>query len=133
MDITGKNQHGFKKGHSTITAMMDIQNNISTAIDNKKYVAMLSLDLSAAFDVVNHRRLFRILRKIGLPENLVLVIEEWFAGRSFYVDVNGSCSIFSKIICGTIQGSVLGPILFSIFVKPNFVSSMPVTSKQKLL
>ena len=65
ISLTGKKQHGFKKNHSTVTAMLEIQDKIAESMDNGEYVAMVSLDLSAAFDVVNHKRLFKTLRTLG--------------------------------------------------------------------
>ena len=118
VDLTGSKQHGFKKNHSTVTAMMEIQDRISEAVDNGKNAAMISIDLSAAFDVVNHKRLFKTLQKIGIPNELVMVLQNWLTGRRFYTEVNGICSVFSKIFCGTLQGSVLGPVLFALFISP---------------
>ena len=59
ISLTGTKQHGFKKLHSTQTAMLDIQNQIAEQVDETNYVAMVSLDLSAAFDVVNHTLLLK--------------------------------------------------------------------------
>ena len=77
--------------------MLEIQDQIAEKVDNGEYVAMVSLDLSAAFDVVNHKRLFKTLRTIGIPENLTLLIKEWFSNRRFYVEINGVCSCFKEI------------------------------------
>ena len=65
--LTGNNQHGFKKERSTITASLDIQSRVAALMDQDQYVAMASLDLSAAFDVVNVDLLLVRLRKMGLP------------------------------------------------------------------
>ena len=118
IDLTHKNQHGFKAKHSTITAMLEIQNEIANALDNNEYAAVTSLDLSAAFDVVNHDLLMNRLRVMGLPDKIVNLLQEWLLNRSMYVNVNGSCSIFVQILAGTLQGSCLGPILFALFTAP---------------
>ena len=118
VDLTGTHQHGFKKGHSTVSAMLEIQDRLATGLDKGKYGAMMSLDLSAAFDVVNHNKLFKILKKKGLPCGLVQIIKEWLTRRRFYVEVNGTNSTFLNITCGTLQGSVLGPVLFALFMSP---------------
>ena len=119
-DLTGNRQHGFKKGHSTVTAMLEIQDIIAEAVDKGHYCAMISLDLSAAFDVVNHSKLFKVLSKMGIPKQYIDIIREWLKDRRFYVEVNGQSSIFKTITCGTLQGSVLGPILFALFMSPVF-------------
>ena len=81
---------------------------------------MASLDLSAAFDLVNVELLTKRLRIIGLPMDLVKLIEIWLTDRKFYVELNGQVSGVLDSNDGTIQGSVLGPILYAIFVSPLF-------------
>jgi hypothetical protein len=61
VDLTGESQHGFKKGRSTVTALKEIQSQIASKIDMGHYVAVGSLDLSAAFDVVNINLLIKRL------------------------------------------------------------------------
>ena len=118
IDLTGTLQHGFKKLHSTNTAMLSIQNVISKALDKNNYAALISLDLSAAFDVVDHSLLLRRLQVMGLPTKIISLLQSWLLNRKMYVDVNGECSIFTDIIAGTLQGSCLGPILFALFLAP---------------
>ena len=81
---------------------------------------MSSIDLSAAFDVVNINLLIERLRIIGLPGDIVDLIKIWLENRSFYVEVNGLNSMFYDVSSGTIQGSILGPILYAIYVSPLF-------------
>ena len=127
IDLTNPKQHGFKKKHSTITAMLEIQNRIATALDNDEYAAIISLDLSAAFDVVDHKLLIKRLRILNLPEKIVTLLSEWLKNRHMFVDVNSSCSIFTEILAGTLQGSCLGPVLFALFVSPMYVHSDCIT------
>ena len=68
IDITGKSQHGFKAKHGTLTADLQIQTLISRAVDGDKYALMASLDLSAAFDIVNVELLLDRMRIIGLRQ-----------------------------------------------------------------
>ena len=81
---------------------------------------MSSIDLSAAFDVVNINLLIDRLRVIGLPGDIVDLIKIWLENRSFCVEVNGLNSLFYDVSSGTIQGSILGPILYAIYVSPLF-------------
>ena len=118
LSLTGIKQQGFKKKHSTLTAMLELQNEIAEHLDHDEYAAMISLDLSAAFDVVNHDLLIKRLRIKGLPTHLVNIIQDWLSKRKMYVDLNGKCSTFVNIDEGTLQGSVLGPVLFAIFISP---------------
>ena len=118
IDITGKSQHGFKPNHSTLTAGLKIQSLISRAVDDDMYALMASLDLSAAFDVVNVELLLKRLHIVGLPHDLVDLVSKWLTNRVFYVSLDGNSSIVHECNVGTVQGSILGPILYSIFVSP---------------
>ena len=120
LDFTCKQQHGFKKNKSTATAGLLLQSLIVHATDSNNYALMASLDLSAAFDLVNVRLLIRRLRILGLPMDLVKLIEVWLTDRKFYVELDGQVSHVLDSEDGTIQGSVLGPILYAIFVSPLF-------------
>ena len=120
VDLSGKQQHGFKKSKSTATLGLQLQSLIARALDERNYVLMGSIDLSAAFDVVNVDLLLRRLRILGLPGDVVSLIEIWLKNRMFYVEVDGLNSNFYEINSGTIQGSILGPILYAIFVSPLF-------------
>jgi hypothetical protein len=116
--LTGDNQHGFKKERSTITASVEIQSRVAALMDQDQYVAMASLDLSAAFDVVNVDLLLLRLRKMGLPIDVINLLESWLKDRQCYVEVRSSCSRYFDSDEGTVQGSILGPILFSLFISP---------------
>ena len=120
VDLTGNSQHGFKKGRSTATAGLTIQSLLSHALDQNKYALMSSIDLSAAFDVVNINLLLKRLKIIGLPNDIIELIRIWLSNRMFYVDLNGKCSYLKTSDSGTIQGSRLGPILYAIYVSPLF-------------
>jgi hypothetical protein len=99
ISLTGTNQHGLKKEQSTITASVEIQSRVSALMDQDQYVAMASLDLSAATDVIN-------------------LLESWLKDRQCYVEVRKSCSQYFDSDDGTVQGSILGPVLFSLFMSP---------------
>ena len=120
IDITGSSQHGFKQGRSTATAGLTIQSILSHALDQNKYALMSSIDLSAAFDVVNVKLLIKRLKIIGLPNDVIELIEIWLSNRLLYVDLDGNCSYIRTSDSGTIQGSRLGPILYAIYVSPLF-------------
>ena len=93
MDITGKSQHGFKKNRSTASLSLTIQTIISQALEDDCHAIMASLDLSAAFDTVNIDLLLKRMRTIGLPDDLVGLVEVWLKDRCFYVSIDGNNSL----------------------------------------
>ena len=88
-DITGNSQHGFKRKQSTCTAGLVIQSVIAHAVDNDDYALMANLDLSAAFDIVNVKLLLKRLGIIGLPEDLIELIDKLLSTRYYYVSTDG--------------------------------------------
>ena len=120
VDFTGNSQHGFKKHRSTATAGLTVQSLLARALDNNDYACMSSLDLSAAFDVVNVKLLIKRLRIVGLPKDIIELIESWLSLRHYYVSIDGNCSDFFQSETGTVQGSILGPFLYAIYVSPLF-------------
>ena len=73
-----------------------------------------------AFDMVDTNLVIKRLREMGIPDDLIKLIREWLIGRSFYVQVGEDCSRLFDSDVGTIQGSILGPVLYAIFVSPLF-------------
>ena len=120
VDFTGTNQHGFKRKHSTSTLSSALLSQISRALDDEEYVIVASLDLSSAFDLVNINLLIERLSKIGLPCDVIRLISSWLRERSFYVSIDGENSVLYDLLLGTVQGSILGPVLYAIFVSPMF-------------
>ena len=92
LDLTGKQQHGFKRKKSTATAGALLQSLIARAADEKYYVVMASLDLSMAFDLVNISLLIKRLQIMGFPCDLTTLIREWLTNRKFYVQIGDECS-----------------------------------------
>ena len=120
IDLTGDSQHGFKENQSTVTAALHLQSTIARALDSNNYYVLSSLDLSSAFDVVNRELLFERLKIFGIPEDVRQLIENWLNNRLFYVECGGFTSTIHQDNSGTIQGSVLGPVLFCLFIRPLF-------------
>ena len=90
-------------------------------MDDEDYVLTTSLDLSSAFDLVNVELLIKRLRIIGLPDDVVELIKAWLMNRSYYVSIDGENSVLFDLQLGTVQGSILGPVLYAIFVSPLFM------------
>ena len=76
----------------------------------------MSLDLQKAFDTVNHKILLQKLEYYGTRGNVLSWFKSFLTGRSQYVSVNGHVSTTLPIICGVPQGSVLGPLLYILFI-----------------
>ena len=112
-------QSAYKQSHSTETALVRVHNDLLSSIDNKNVVLLLLLDMSAAFDTVDHRILLSRLEKEFCVTDTAL---EWFRSyltdRTQYVVAAKSRSDESALLCGVPQGSVLGPLLFSMYIAP---------------
>ncbi|KAI4830607.1 hypothetical protein KUCAC02_002226 [Chaenocephalus aceratus] len=115
-DILSKHHSGFRKKHSTITATMKVVNDITSILDNKQSCAALFIDLSKAFDTVDHRILKQRLLSIGISSLAVGWFVNYLSERSQCVHFDGLSSEWLNISNGVPQGSVLGPLLFSIYI-----------------
>ncbi len=114
--LLSKAQSGFRAGHSTVTCMIDFLHAIYQGIDNGETSGVLFLDLRKAFDTVDHYILLRKLRSIGLKESAVTWFRSYLTNRMQSVKYNGEVSDPLPITCGVPQGSILGPLLFIIYV-----------------
>ena len=120
VDLTSSSQHGFKRKCGTATLSSILQSQIARAIDDDDFAIMASLDLSSAFDLVNIDLLIRRLHNFGLPDDVIALIKVWLTDRSYYVCVDGTNSMLYDLLLGTVQGSILGPVLYAMFVSPAF-------------
>ena len=112
-------QSSYKKYHSTETALLRIQNDILTSIDSKNCVALLLLDLSAAFDTVDHAVLLdRLEHRFGIKGKALQWIISYFANRKQSVIIDGEKSEERILTCNVPQGSVLGPKFFVDYESP---------------
>ena len=109
-------QYGFLPKHSTTHALIDVIDNIRKHIDKGEYVLGIYLDLKKAFDTVNHNILLKKLEHYGFRGHSNNLIKSYLSDRYQYTVVNGKKSTTKKIETGVPQGSVLGPLLFLIYV-----------------
>ena len=109
-------QFGFREKHSTMHALMSLTEAIKDSIDHRKYGCGIVLDLQKTFDTVNHNILLGKLEHYGIRGVTCSWFKSYLTGRSQYVVVNGYASEPLSIRCGVPQGSVLGPLLFLIYM-----------------
>ena len=83
---------------------------------NERNVGMVLLDLQKAFDTVDHSILLMKLEALGLSQDIIRWFHSYLSDRQQLADVSGTMSSYSKIACGVPQGSILGPLLFLIYV-----------------
>jgi hypothetical protein len=107
---------GFKKNDSTTCQLLHIVNEIYTSIDKGDEVCVVFLDVSKAFDRVWHEGLLYKLKRIGVSGALLRWFESYLTGRKQRVVVQGSSSDWKSINAGVPQGSILGPLLFLVYI-----------------
>lgn len=115
--LFGSNQHAYRSGSSTSTACLTIQDFVAMNLDEKKIVLLYSIDLTSAFDLLRPSLLVKNLLELNVSKRLINVIYNFLSKRTGFVDFNGQNSFINKIPLGCVQGSVLGPILFNIYVR----------------
>ena len=116
LELYGPNQFGFRKGSSTLLANIALHDQITRELDRPDVqgISILSIDLSRAFDRLNHANLFRTLTSVSLPFNFLLWCVSFFAGRRQRVCISGSTySQLTDVTSGVPQGSILSPYLFA--------------------
>jgi hypothetical protein len=109
-------QFGFREGHSTQQAIIKLLESIIDNLDNGNYAAAIFLDFSKAFDTVNHQILLRKLNHYGIRGVGNSWVESYLSNRSQFCKFGGSKSNTSIISCGVPQGSILGPLLFLLYI-----------------
>lgn len=118
-DILDTFQSGFRTCHSTESALLKVTNDILLPLDSGSHVVLVLLDLSAAFDTIDHEILLNRLECWVGVQGIAL---QWFAlylkDRTVAVNLGDFSSTLAPLVCGVPQGSILGPLLFSLYMLP---------------
>ena len=127
--LLNPNHHGSRHGHNTATALIQMYDQWVEEVEQGKMVGVMMIDLSAAFDMVDHPLLLEKLKLFGLDTAAIQWINSYLSQRHQSVSVDGCMSPPLSIECGVPQGSILGPLLYILFTNdiPDLVHDHPVT------
>ena len=129
-------QHGFREKHSCETQLINTIEDLARGLDNQQQLDLLILDFSKAFDLVGHQRLIKKLQYYGIRDTTLQWISAWLVGRTQKVVVDGASSSASPVKSGVPQGTVLGPLLFILYINDinaNTTSSIRLFADDALL
>ena len=120
-------QHGSRAKHSTCTAVIEMFDTWAESVERGDMAGVMMLDLSAAFDLVDHQLLLQKLELMGFDQSAVVWMWSYLHARSQCVYVDGKLSGFEVVKAGVPEGSVLGALLYILFVNdlPEVVHGHP--------
>ena len=114
--ILPNNQFGFRKKHSASHGITHLNEQVTKNLESKKISAVLFMDLKSAFDTVNHSILLKKLDHYGFRNNVLNLLASYLSNRKQFVKSGDIESSLLAVVCGVPQGSVLGPLLFILYI-----------------
>ena len=115
-ELLSDSQFGFRKFHSTATALLDCTNDWYMNLDRKMFNLVVLIDLKKAFDTVDHQILLKKLELYGIKGQALSFLESYLSNRNQKCQIQGSVSSEKLIKCGVPQGSILGPLFFLLYI-----------------
>ena len=126
--ILYKFQSGFRRNFSTDSCLSYLSNKIANGFESGLHTGMILIDLQKAFDTIDQEILINKLEVLGFSKNVILWFKSYLSNRKFKVNLNKTFSEPGKLLCGVPQGSILGPLLFLLYI-----NDMPQAVKCELL
>ena len=119
MEETGQlnsSSHAYRTSLSTTTTLAEICENIYQGVEDRKISEIMTVDQSAAFDILSHQILLDKCQLYGVGTNALKWLKDFLTNRSQYVKIGAASSRWRNVTCGVPQGSVLGPLLYAVYM-----------------
>ena len=115
-NLINSSQHGFLKNKSCLTNLLEFMELVTSKFDDGNALDLIYLDFAKAFDKVPKRRLIKKTQALGISGKLLAWIDSWLSNRLQRVVINGFASDWAAVLSGVPQGSILGPLLFLVYI-----------------